>query len=237
MKSLSGLAYKSSERPDAATYDLVAAEYYDEQLHPTCADFRAGCRAYLESFFEKHKPVGRMADIGCGKSLVADFRKQDLVLVDESPEMLGHNPASLEMRCIDVERVPIGTSEFDWIFAILGDPYNSPAAWKNIQTALKPAGQCIFIVPSDHWAKVFRENCSEERADLARFLTSRGEIFLRSLIVEPACQEQMILDTGMSLVATDHVLVADLPYIRSPKISEFLLKDQSLLDIYQAKKP
>lgn len=236
MKSLSGLAYKSLGRSDAANYDLVAAEYYDEHLHPTCADFRAGCRAYLERFFERHKPVGRMADIGCGKSLVADFRKQDLVLVDESPEMLRHNLASLEMRCIDVEQAPIGTSEFDWIFAVLGDPYNSPATWKNIQTALKPAGQCVFIVPSDHWAKVFRENCSEERANLARFLTPRGEIFLRSLIVGRASQEKMILDAGMSLIAADHVLVADLPYIRSPKISEFLLKDQSLLDVYQATK-
>jgi SAM-dependent methyltransferase len=237
VKSLTGLAYKSSGIPEAPTYDLVAGEYYDGQLHPTCADFRAASFIYLKRLFGELKPSGRIADIGCGRSLVAEFHRENLVLIDQSFEMLRQNESSYEMRNIDVEQDSIGVSEFDWIFAVLGDPYNSLNAWNNISIALKPGGQCVFIVPSSSWAQEFRRGCAEERPNFARFLTSKGEsIFLRSLIVEPESQRNMVTDARLSLVSTEHVLVGDLPYVRSPKISEFLSRDQRLLDIYRAKK-
>ena len=125
MKSASGLAYKSSGLANRRTYDSVAGEYYDERLHPTCADFRSASRIYLARLFDELKPTGRIADIGCGRSLVAEFQQQNLVLIDESSEMLRQNVPFLESRCINVEREPIGASEFDWIFAVLGDPYNT----------------------------------------------------------------------------------------------------------------
>jgi hypothetical protein len=237
VKSVSGLAYKSSEIPDLDGYDLVAREYYDERLHPTCADFRAASQIYLGRLFETLRPSGRLADIGCGKSLIAKFKTDGLVLIDRSRKMLEQNSPALERRCIDVETESFGVSEFDWIFAVLGDPYNSPGTWKNVERALTLEGQCIFIVPSIDWATAFRTACEEERPNLARFLTSKGEaVYLRSLIVEPKEQRRMIEQANLSLVATEHVHVGELPYLRSPKISEFLLAHQSLLDIYRVKK-
>ena len=238
MKSINGLAYKSSEIPELGTYDAVAGEYYDERLHPTCADFRTAARIYLRRFFEEVRPVGRFADIGCGISLIADFETGNLVLVDQSHEMLGQNIQSLEKRCINVEEETFGFSEFDWIFAILGDPYNSLAGWKNIQAALRSGGECVFIVPSTDWTKAFRTKCDEEKPNFARFLTSKGDaIYLRSLIAEPQEQKQMIERASLSLVATEHVRVGELPHVMSPKISAFMSADQNLLDIYRAKKP
>lgn len=237
MKSVNGLAYKSLEASDLSTYGSVAGEYYDEDLHPTCADFRLASNIYLKRFFDELEPGGRIADIGCGRSLVASFRKQNLVLIDESREMLLQNPSMFEARLADIERDAIGTCEFDLIVAVLGDPYNTPAAWDNICRALKTGGECVFIVPSSQWAQNFRRRSMEEKVNLARFVNSKGEtVFLRSLIVDPKSQVRMIEDAGLSPVSIEHVSVGELPRVRSPKILEFLSADQYLLDIYRARK-
>ena len=238
MKSVNGLVYKSLEPSDSHTYDAVAGEYYDERLHPTCADFRAAASLYLKKFFETRRPAGRLADVGCGSSLIAEFQTRNLVLIDKSWEMLNRNKPDLEKRCIDVERESIGLGDFDWIFAILGDPYNSPWAWKNFSNALRSGGQCVFIVPSNDWARNFRSKCEDEKPNFARFLTSKGEtVFLRSLIVGPEDQARMISGANLLIAAIEHIQVGELPYVRSPKVLGFLSPDQYLLDVYLAKKP
>lgn len=236
MKSPRGIAFKSSEVSEGS-YSQVALEYYDELLHPTCADFRDACRIYLDKFFAVNKPSGRIADIGCGQSLVAEFQTDGLCLIDESMEMISQNVPGIEQRILNIESESFGDNEFDFIFAILGDPYNSKNSWLNITEALKFGGQCIFIVPSFDWAKKFRLGDKNEKPNFARFITSNGEaIFLHSSIVPPDVQRQIIEEVGLSLVAVDHVLVGDLAYVRSPKILKFLTTDQELLDIYIAKK-
>jgi SAM-dependent methyltransferase len=237
VKSLHGLGYRSSKIPEESSYDSVAAEYYDEKLHPTCADFRSASRIYLEKLFDEVRPAGRFADIGCGRSLLTDFQSHNLVLIDNSNQMAGQNAPSFEKRLLNVEQECFGEGEFDWIFAVLGDPYNSLKTWQNIYRALKVGGQCVFILPSVCWARKFRSRENEERPNFARFVTSNGStVFLRSLVVDPDQQREMIADAGLSLVAIEHVLVGDLPFVRSPKISEFLTADQELLDVYRAEK-
>lgn len=237
MNSLSGHAFKSLETSEWGNYSSVAREYYDEMLHPTCADFRLASSIYLEKLFEVATPVGRMADIGCGKSLVAEFSKGDLVLIDQSIEMLEHNPSFYERKMIDVEREPIGTLEFDWIFALLADPYNTLEAWWNIERALRSQGQCVFIVPSFDWVRSFRRQAEGEKPNLARFVTARGDtVFLRSLVFERSAQQEMIARAGLVTRSVEHVRVRDLPSVRSRKISEVLSLDQPLLDIYRVSK-
>lgn len=237
MNLLSGHAYRSSKVSEWGTYSSVAQEYYDEVLHPTCADFRLASWIYLERLFEEVKPTGRMADIGCGKSLIAEFCQRNLVLIDQSIEMLEHNAPLLERRLMDVERESIGRSEFDWIFAVLADPYNTPEAWKNIGRALKSRGQCIFIVPSFEWVGSFRRDSMSEKPNLARFITARGdEVFLRSLVFDLEFQKEMIAQAGLVSQPVEHVLVRDLPFVKSRKISEVLSRDQALLDVYRVSK-
>ncbi len=236
MKLVNSLAYVSSEA--AESYEAVAPEYYDEQLHPTCADFRSASRIYLERLFDRCKPEGRIADVGCGRSLVAEFCRRDLVLIDESAMMLRQNQLAFEQRRLNIEQEPIGDFEFDWIFAVLGDPYNSRPTWKNIAGALKSGGRCVFIVPSIEWASKFRSAVVGEKPDLARFVTSKGNVvFLRSMIFELSQQIKMISDVGLAVTSTDHVRVGELPIVRSPKIHNMLKANQSLLDVYIAIRP
>ncbi|MFK4540372.1 SAM-dependent methyltransferase [Bradyrhizobium ottawaense] len=215
----------------------MALEYYNPDLHPTCADFRVASRLFLESFFGEHKPTGRIADVGCGLSIVRDFVDRNLVLIDSSAQMLAKNLGSVEKRLLNVEEQSFGDAEFDWVFAILADPFNSIAVWRNIRSALKDGGRCIFVVPSYRWALNFRAHSSDERKGFACFRKADNSfVYLRSTILSPADQVELIEFAGLRFVNAVHVLMGELPEIKSPKISDALSKDQPLLDVYQAEK-
>ena len=240
MKSHLGLAASKSlgiPNGSAARYSKVAHEYYDASRHPTCADFRFACELYLANLFSSERPAGRIADIGCGKSLLQRFVLQNLVLIDESQEMLALNDARIEKRLLNVVDNIIGTVEFDWIFAVLGDPYNVPSAWKNIAQALKPSGECVFIVPSWDWTSSFRRATATERSDFARFDLSDGTTeFLPSYIYPEQRQFALIAEAGLTRCRKEKICKHDLDSIRSPKIADYLDDDDAVLDIYRASK-
>jgi SAM-dependent methyltransferase len=239
MKSLLGqVESKYLKIPELSSYDSVASEYYDAKLHPTCADFRVASGNCLRRVFASEKPRGRLADIGCGLSLVNELVSDNLVLIDKSEEMLAQNIGPAEKRLIDVEAENFGNLEFDWIFAILADPYNTPAAWKNIGAALKKGGECLFVVPSYRWTKVFRSRVADERDGFARFVRSDSSIVYLSSIVRPhEMQASLITSAGLHLTSVSHVTMSDMPYIQSPKVSEYLTAHDPLIDIYHVKKP
>jgi SAM-dependent methyltransferase len=238
MKSLLGrVAFRSSETPSVGSYDDVASEYYDERLHPTCADFRDASRIFLRAFFQKEKPEGRIADLGCGLSLLREVVLGSLVLVDSSAQMLGRNVSAVEKRLADVEASSFGDAEFDWIFAILADPYNSSLAWLNIARALKSGGRCLFIVPSHRWVSQFRSIASGEQIGYARFDRSdNSSVLLPSKVYSQVEQVSLIHSVSMRTIDCGHVFVRELTNIRSRKISEFLASDDPLLDVYYAER-
>jgi hypothetical protein len=238
MKLLRGLAVsRSSEIRERVSYGFVAAEYYNEQFHPTCADFREASRAYLKKIFEFERPVGRLADVGCGRSLISELTLENLVLIDEARAMLDLNLDCGEKRRVDIVETSFGDAEFDWIFAVLADPYNEMGAWTNIAKALRTQGQCVFIVPSYCWASKFRASSKKEISGKARFDLFSGEsLFLPSTVLSPAQQEALISSSGLCVDRLDHAYVRDLNEIKSAKISNFLGQDDPMLDVYRVHK-
>ena len=236
MKSLLGrAAFKSSGTLEIGSYEDVALEYYDARLHPTCADFRAASSSFLQKLFREQNPKGRIADIGCGRSLLSEFVTDHLVLVDASPRMLAQNLGPAEKRLVDLEKHNFAQSEFDWIFAVLADPFNSEAAWANISSALSEGGRCVFIVPSYQWVSKFRSSIEEEKEGFARFVRAdSSSIFLPSTVYPPRQQIALIEAVDMKLTSFQQVFARELRRINSPKISEFLAPDDALLDIYCA---
>lgn len=217
------------------SYGKVAAEYYDEGLHPTCADFRTASRVLLTRIFETVRPSGPIADIGCGRSVVAEFTTGNLVLVDQSSEMLSQNAENFEYRVCDVEAEPFGRSEFDWVFAILGDPFNSLPTWRHIRQAMKPRASCVFVVPSYVWSEKFRARHPAERPGYARFVMASGEpVYLRSSILSQEEQSALIEHAGLSVADIGHVLAGEMPIVRSSKIGDYLEPSDAVLDVYMA---
>ena len=238
MKSLLGrAAFRSTETPRVGSYEDVASEYYDERLHPTCADFRDASKRFLLDFVQRERPEGRIADVGCGLSLLSEVLPSKPVLVDSSVQMLNRNGSAAEKRLVDVELSSFGDAEFDWIFAILADPYNSRPAWLNIARALKVGGRCLLIVPSHRWASQFRNGVADERIGYARF--DRGDssaVLLPSKVYSQVEQVSLLHSVGMRVIDCGHVYVREIPNVRSRKISEFLDRDDPLLDCYYAER-
>ncbi len=231
------VASKSYGTPEWVSYQDVSAEYYDERLHPTCADFRVASHTYLTTVFGNEFPTGAVADIGCGLSLVSEFCRTGLVLVDAAPSMLKLNDDRHERRLVNIVESPFGENEFDWIFAVLGDPYNESGAWRNISTALKPQGQCVFIVPSIDWAKKFRSASKNEVDGKARFDLSSGEaIFLPSIILPISEQCDLIGGASLHVDRVEHIYVNQMAEIKSAKILNILGRDEAILDIYRVRK-
>ena len=235
MKSLPGLGVsRSSAIRERASYEEVALEYYDELRHPTCADFREASRVYLKRILELELPSGQLADIGCGQSLISEFISENLILVDESGAMLNLNIAASEKRRINIIEASFGRAEFDWIYAVLADPYNEIGAWINIKRALKVGGRCVFITPSYSWASKFRASSQSEIAGNARFdLASGKSLFLPSTILSIEQQKELISSAGLRVDHIDHIYADDLVKIRSSKISSVLKGGEALLDIYR----
>lgn len=239
MKSRLGqVASKSTETVEMAAYSKVASEYYDARLHPTCADFRAASLSYLKRLFREEAPSGAIADIGCGESLIVDLTGEKLVLVDESEEMLNRNAGDYEKRRFNVTKERFGESEFDWIFAILGDPYNIASTWENIEIALKRYGTCIFITPSFVWSEKFRNKSVAERRGFARFdLLDGSSAFLPSVILPEPEQRRLIESSHLILERYESIRVGTLERVNSDKIRKYLKPLDSIIEIYRVRKP
>jgi len=166
---------------------------------------------------------------------VTEFEKRNVVLIDSSSDMLAGNSETNEKYLIDVEKDRFGNSEFDLVFAILGDPYNSSATWKHIHLALKPGGNCVFMVPSFAWASAFRSKDPHEKEGFAAFTIADGtDVYIRSTILPMNKQKEVIQEAGLASVQVDHVNVSALASVRSAKISNVLSSEDAILDIYSA---
>src|SRR3989442_58588 len=79
------------------TYEDLALEYYDPNLHPTSANFREASAEVLRDWLEFVEFNGAwICEVGAGKSLIPEFLNgrvclDRLILVDSSPSMLAYS--------------------------------------------------------------------------------------------------------------------------------------------------
>ena len=172
-----------------ASYSDIASEYYDEALHPTCANFRQLSLRYLNKLLERGEPFTASSsqsilETGAGLSVFAGLISSEialnnkLVLQDRSCEMLAHslnaNVGPAEYIVCDARQIPVQENEFDLIVSSLADPYNDSHLWGEISRVIKPGGSWILTTPSIDWAGQFRE---KEELKFAEFLRADGQIF------------------------------------------------------------
>ena len=207
-------AFRFRADSEAHAYGPLADEYYDPQLHPTCANFRAGSTLLLRRMLAR-VTVDRVAvcEVGAGRSIIPDLvpdwaeRLRELVLVDASPEMLAHSAAAIQQGAVpqiaDARDLPFPAKRFDLVIASLGDPFNDRAFWREVRRVLAPGGACLFTCPAYDWARAFRGKHGSGMMGRAEFVTKGGDAcVVPSLIRPPAAQIEMIKDAGLSLI--DH---------------------------------
>lgn len=207
-------------------YEVIAREYYEERLHPTCANFDQLSRRYFEPRLRAIVKEGmRIGDFGAGRSMVSRIiglrPSVDLFLVDSSSGMLSHSDqyVSQNTRPIlaNVESTEFAESSFDIVVASLGDPFNTPMFWEEIRRILKQGGICLFTSPAVEWAETFRRPGTNREAEFA--LRDGTIVFVPSIVLSPNAQSSLVTAAGLNVRETQDYRVADLVGPISSKLS------------------
>jgi SAM-dependent methyltransferase len=207
-------------------YSVIASEYYDAALHPTCANFGELSRRYIEPrLFKGFSNYHAILEVGAGKSMVATIietkklRCPRLTLLDISREMLAISrrfAEFAELVVADAKSTGLPDAAFDLIVSSLGDPYNTDEFWREVNRLLRPGGACLFTIPAPEWAFAFR---SAAHAREAEFVLSSGEIvFVPSFV--PVYEEQirLIENVGLVIENSEEFRSSDLSGAVSPKL-------------------
>lgn len=136
-------------------YDLVAREYYDETMHPTCANLHDATRIGVSTLASVFVASGKdFCEVGSGQSMLADVApgiKNGIVSIDLNWNMLIRSNG---LRVLgDATNLPFAAETFDGVFGSLADPYNVPDFHREASRVLRPNGQLMFSVPSVDWVR------------------------------------------------------------------------------------
>ena len=232
----------------AASYELVAREYYDSDRHPTCANFREASRIIFRRWLTLVPNHSGVCEVGAGKSLLAELFAEtkrnlsELTLVDESQTMLRYSDEwkdlGVRFHVASVFALPFATESFDVVASCLGDPYNSISFWVEVRRILKPNGICLFTTPSWEWAKTFREIADPKSIHSSVFeLADGSEVSLPSHIYPEEEQIRLVESADFAVSEVSHGTISDLAGSKlSPKLVLSRGTDANVVTGYVAKK-
>lgn len=207
-----------------ASYDLVASEYYDPTLHPTCANFDYLSRRFIEprvrSLFREGQ---KLVEVGAGRSIVAPLLVENghvtLLLVDESDQMLAHSKQflgdSVKMVVADARNTAIKANSIDLLVSSLGDPYNTASFWQEVDRILKSGAHCLFTCPAAEWALAFR---SSDHCHEAEFLIGNKLVYLPSFVLSRADQVEVMRRHNLNVREIVEYQSSDIEGHVSPKL-------------------
>jgi SAM-dependent methyltransferase len=210
-----------------ATYDDVAHEYYNQSLHPTCANFAELSGQFLkrqlrQASYENKK----ILEVGCGRSMTAEMLMTDgaslsnLTLLDLSPGMLSYSQQwqqfGANLVVADARDTKLLSRNFHLIISSLGDPYNGAPFWSEVERLLTVGGTCFFTTPSYEWAQRFRRGMDFHSAEFVR--SDGTSVFVRSEILPLRKQLNLITDAGLVVDEPEPVLGSGLTGLLSPKL-------------------
>jgi ubiquinone/menaquinone biosynthesis C-methylase UbiE len=222
------------------TYGYLAKEYYDELLHPTCANFRIASKELINDFIKTSNiRKNNVLEIGAGKSVLIEvleelnFSIENLIISDKEKNMLHHTESmnknkSYSLIETDAQSTNFPDDTFDLIVSSLGDPYNTEKLWSEISRILLPGGLCIFTTPSYEWSNTFRKSPNVHK--YAEFITLLKEkVYVPSFIYDFGEQKQLIEKFNLSIQTSRAI---NLSQLSTTNIStKLLINNESELPI------
>jgi ubiquinone/menaquinone biosynthesis C-methylase UbiE len=200
-----------------AAFDEIAAEYYDSNRHPTCANFRFASSLLLSRWLDDYRGEP-LCEVGCGKSVVAEILSQqdrpltDILLTDDSAAMLDYSrvwtACGAQLKVAGADTIPVESRSLRYLISCLGDPYNNRSFWKEAVRVLRAGGQVFFTTPANDWASAFRQ--ANDRYEAEFELADGRYIPIPSYIYSESDQIQLIEETGLRVVAVATIVIKDL---------------------------
>lgn len=204
------------------TYEMVASEYFDYELHPTCRAFGIASRRLIEEFAVSRKEVfDTIVEIGPGEAPAAElFSSQNCYYFDYSSTMLDYAPARPNTTKVlaPADRLPLEVASVDLLLASLGDPYNTELFWFEASRVMRPGGICVFTTPSFEWSSNYR-SIEKSPKDRARFIMSDGGVFdLPSFVLAKSNQIELFHKANFELVEAQELKRNRIPDFVAPKL-------------------
>lgn len=231
-------------------YSVVASEYYDPLLHPTCADLGFSSAHLLSKYICDFSESFRIIELGAGRSsFVGSFKSLNdsasITLNDYSDRMLQHSRSlfgeKVNYLICDATCLPVENDSADLIISLLGDPYNTPSLWREMSRVLVTGGRAFFTTPSWEWAQSFRNSEADEVPDRALFVTSAGkQVYVPSFVLSAEEQEKVILNAGLVIDSVSHFTLSDLKRsdrIPAPKFAKILNGEDPVVTSFLVRKP
>lgn len=255
MSQNQGLSFKSTNNSatcvvsgsaGSAGYDQIAEEYYDKEMHPTCAAFDCASHHLLSGFVSALSMCGKtICDVGAGRSQVAQLLSGEfgsfgsLHLVDNCEKMLKWSQIfcldNIERHLLDAAHIDALGIEFDYIFASLGDPYNTISFLASARKSLRSSGTLAFTTPSYEWAEMFRSSDNDEEINKALFVRSNGtRHFVASHIFPETYQLRIMEESGLRVREVKYFTVSQLDLV--PAKLKGLPADAPVVTLYVADK-
>lgn len=236
-------------KTDVASYEDIAAEYYDPSRHPTCANFREASALLLSRWLQEiPTDSGWFCEVGAGKCLLAELlaakgqARPHLIIADSSPSMLSYSRqwASAKTHLVlgDSLMLPIASRSLDVLVSSLGDPYNVPSFWSEIYRVLRPGGTAFFNTPSYDWAVSFRGRFKSNDTTAEFELRDGERVDVPSWIYPSSEQIKMIEKSGLLTKEYTKVSISEITATPlSPKLLTERGFDADVVEGYSAVKP
>ncbi len=206
-------------------YERVAEEYYDADLHPTCANLRTASDHGLGLIAERlARPGRRLLEIGAGSSALTgrpELADQPITCIDLNYGMLASTSGS-RVRA-NALRMPFGDGCFHAVYGSLVDPFNSVELHRECRRACTPSGLYAFTVPDVDWVRHNQSSIGLPR-HTAGFTLATGEtVLLPSRVLAFERQVAELHEAGFATVEVLRIPSSTIP--RQQLSPRFLRED------------
>lgn len=216
-----------------AAYARLAPEYYQPGCNRTCQALREASRILIERLLPLPSPgegetgdqPGLLLELGVGRSLLAPLCQargiplERVVLSDAVAGMLTYSQEwealGARLLCAPAQQTPLPNGSVSALLASLGDPYNTPATWRELARLLAPGGRALFTVPAWEWAELQRAG-----APAARFTLRDGSQVLAPSQVLPREEQRALIESaGLRVERVESLSCGELEGPLPPKLA------------------
>lgn len=182
-------------------YERVASEYYDERLHPTCANLRRASDVGLAHVLaEGCAARERYLELGAGASSFStlDMVNASMVCVDLNLGMLRNVPSDAGAVVADATKLPFDSDSFIGAVGSLIDPFNTPDLYVEARRVLTPGGRLVFTVPDVRWTRANQIADSLPPHTAGITLSDGSVVLLPSYVWDFSDQAEMLVAAGFA---------------------------------------
>ena len=225
---------------EPSAYEQLASEYYAQGCNRTCQAFRQGSEVIVRELVNISEYTS-VVEVGAGRSFAAPLMEEagkplsDLLISDISSGMLEWSQEwsnkGAKLTVCPADTLPLRKRSVSLIISLLGDPYNTPSFWEEVNRVLIPGGHILFTVPAYEWTQAFREG-----NEAVFTMKDESQVAVPSTVLDFEAQCKLVGNAGLTLRQQRNFTKGELENNLSQKFAQ-LSDDDPIVNGYLFRKP